>query len=94
MAKVRLVGCPIRWTGSTVTKASLGVTRDVTTLTSWSRRVMETWHSWKKQDHFLTSCSTVRITDLDKLNLVKICNGGLVLGSSQLLVLPQLPQKK
>ena len=37
--------------------------------------------------------STVRITDLDKLNLVKIRNGVLVLGSSQYLLLPQPPQK-
>ena len=34
---------------------------------------------------------TVRNTDLDKLNLVKICYSGLVLDSSQLL--PQLSQK-
>ena len=31
--------------------------------------------------------------DLDKLNLVKICNGILVLGLSQYPLLPQLPQK-
>ena len=34
-----------------------------------------------------------RFTDLDKLNLVKIYNGSKVLGSSQFLILPQLPQK-
>ena len=39
------------------------------------------------------SSYTVRFKDLDKLNLVKICNGGKVLGSSQFLILPQLPQK-
>ena len=33
------------------------------------------------------------ITNLDKFNLVKICNGGLVLGSSQFSLLPKLPQK-
>ena len=37
--------------------------------------------------------TTVCITDLFKLNLVKIRNGGLVLCSSQFPVLPQLPQK-
>ena len=31
----------------------------------------------------LVSTSKVRIMDLDKLNLVKICNGGSILGSSQ-----------
>ena len=36
----------------------------------------------------------VRITDLDKLNLAKICKGDLVLGSIQFPLLPQLPQKK
>jgi len=36
---------------------------------------------------------TVRIKDLDKLKLVKICNNGQVLGSSQFSLLPQLPQK-
>jgi len=35
----------------------------------------------------------VRLTDLDKLNLVKLGYGGSVLGSSQFLRLPQLPQK-
>ena len=33
--------------------------------------------------------TTVRITDLDKLNLVKLSYGGSILGSSQLLLLPQ-----
>ena len=37
--------------------------------------------------------TVVCITDLDKLNLVKICNGGLGLGSKQFPLLPQLPQK-
>jgi len=37
--------------------------------------------------------NTVRIKYLDKLNLVKIRNGGKVLGSSQFSLLPQLPQK-
>ena len=35
----------------------------------------------------------VRTRDLDKLNLVKLAYGGKVLGSSQFLLLPQLPQK-
>ena len=33
------------------------------------------------------------VADLDKLNLVKIHNGGLNLGSSQFSLLTQLPQK-
>ena len=37
--------------------------------------------------------TTLNITDMDKLNLVKLGNGGLVSGSSQFLLLPQLPQK-
>ena len=37
--------------------------------------------------------STVCIRDLDKLKLVKLGYGGLVLGSSQFLILPHLPQK-
>jgi hypothetical protein len=37
--------------------------------------------------------ATVLLTDLGKLNAVKICIGGLVLGSSQFLLLFQLPQK-
>ena len=37
--------------------------------------------------------STVSITDLDMLYLVKISNGGLVLGSSQVSLQSQLPQK-
>ena len=36
---------------------------------------------------------TVSITDLDKLNFVKLDYGGLVLGYGQFLLLPQLPQK-
>ena len=36
---------------------------------------------------------TVGITDLDKPNLVKFGNGGLVVGLGQFLLLPQLPQK-
>ena len=36
---------------------------------------------------------TVSIKDLDKLNFVKICNGGLVIGSSQFTPLPLLHQK-
>ena len=36
---------------------------------------------------------TVHIMDLYKLNLVKFCKSGLVLGSSQFPLLPQLPQK-
>ena len=36
---------------------------------------------------------TVCIKNLDKLNLVKIRNGGLVLGLSQFLLQPQLSQK-
>ena len=36
---------------------------------------------------------TVHIMDLDKLNLVKFCYGGLILGSSLFSLLPQLPQK-
>ena len=38
---------------------------------------------------FNTYCAT----DLDKLNLVKLGYGSLVLGSSQLLILPQIPLK-
>ena len=37
-----------------------------------------------------TRLVTGRITDLDKLNLVKIRNGGLVLGSSQFSLLPKI----
>ena len=37
--------------------------------------------------------SSVRITDLDKLYLVKFGNGGSVLGLSLFLLPPQLPQK-
>ena len=33
------------------------------------------------------------VTELDKFNLVKIGYGGLVLGISQFMILPQLPQK-
>ena len=36
---------------------------------------------------------TVRITDLDKLNLVKLDYGGFIIDSSQCLLLPKLPQK-
>ena len=32
------------------------------------------------------------VRDLDKLNFVKLGFGGMVLGSSQFLLLPQLPQ--
>ena len=35
----------------------------------------------------------IRITDLYKLNLVKLGYGGLALGLSQYSILPQLPQK-
>ena len=35
----------------------------------------------------------MRFVDLDKLNLVKICNGGLDLGLSQFLILSQVPEK-
>ena len=41
----------------------------------------------------LNFLSTVRVKDLDKLKLVKIAYGGLFLGSSQFLLLPQLPLK-
>ena len=37
--------------------------------------------------------STERFKSLDKLNLVKFAYGGLVLGSSQFLLLHQLPIK-
>jgi len=37
--------------------------------------------------------NTKRVTDLDKLNLVKPRNVAMVLGSSQFSILPQLPQK-
>ena len=37
--------------------------------------------------------TTVCITDLNKLNLVKLVYGGSVLGSSQFSLLSQLPQK-
>ena len=36
---------------------------------------------------------TVRIKDLDKLNLIKLAYGGLVLGLNYILLLPQLPHK-
>ena len=36
---------------------------------------------------------TDRFTDLDKPNLFELAYGGLVLGSSQFLLLPQLPHK-
>ena len=39
------------------------------------------------------SLYSVRIKDLDTINLVKICTGGLVLGLSKFPLLPQLPQK-
>ena len=47
-----------------------------------------------KQMHccHMSSVATERIKDLDKLNMVKTCNGGKVLASSQFLLLPQLPQ--
>ena len=41
----------------------------------------------------LKNIYTVRIADLDNLNLVKIRNGGLVLDSSQLPLLIQMPQE-
>ena len=34
------------------------------------------------------------VRDLDNLNLVKLRCGGLVLGSNQFLILPQVPQKR
>ena len=37
--------------------------------------------------------STECVSNLDKLNLVKLGNGGLVLGSIPFLLLPKLPQK-
>ena len=37
--------------------------------------------------------TTVCITELNKLNLVKRVYGGSVVGSSQFSLLPQLPQK-
>ena len=40
-----------------------------------------------------STSSTVRITDLGKLNLVKIRNGGVVLGSSKFPQQPQQPRK-
>ena len=47
-----------------------------------------------EQQTMARQLDTVRITDEDKLNLVKFGIGGLVLGSSQFLLLPQLPQKR
>jgi len=44
-----------------------------------------------KQFGFKVVKSTVYITDLDKLNLVKTGNGGLVLPLSQLLLLLRQP---
>ena len=41
----------------------------------------------------LADITRLGITDLEKLNLVKLGNGGLVLGLSQILLLPKLPQK-
>ena len=39
------------------------------------------------------SCKyTECVTDLDKFNLIILGNGGLVLGSSQILLLPSLPK--
>ena len=43
--------------------------------------------------YLMDRLTIVRILDLNKLNLVKIRNGGLVLSSSQFPLLPQLPQK-
>ena len=40
-----------------------------------------------------TKFGTVCVTDLDKPSLVKLCYSGVVLGLSQILQLPQLPQK-
>ena len=42
---------------------------------------------------FVLSISTECFTDLDNLNLVKLCNGGLALGSSKYLPLPQVHQE-
>jgi len=43
---------------------------------------------------FFFSCFfTLRISDLDKLNLVKVRSGGSVLDLSQFSLLPQLPLK-
>ena len=39
------------------------------------------------------SYNTVRITDLDTLNLIKLGHDGLILGLSQFSILPQLLQK-
>ena len=39
------------------------------------------------------STLTMSITDLDKVNLDKLGKGGLVLGSSQFVLLSQLPKK-
>ena len=46
-------------------------------------------------DHqiFDNDTHTTRIVDLDKLNMATTHNGGLVLGSSQFPLLPQLLQK-
>ena len=40
-----------------------------------------------------TEVPTVRIKDLNKLNLVNLAYGGLVLGSSQFTLLSEMPQK-
>ena len=50
---------------------------------------IEIMNNERKKDKEATEC----VTDLDKLNLVKILNSGLVLGSSPFSQLPQLPQK-
>ena len=43
---------------------------------------------------FATDACTECVTDLDKFNLVKLGYGGLVLASSQFLLLAQFLQKK
>jgi len=45
---------------------------------------------WRQGTFWLDNAD---IKDLDKINLVKIRNGGKVLGSSQFSILSQLPQK-
>ena len=55
------------------------------------------WHSavsFRSRTKKNIILSMVRIKDLDKLNLLKLAYGDLVLGLSQFFLLPQLPQNK
>ena len=56
-----------------------------------SRSIPFTSGEYGVPKHTQVLIHTVRITDLNRLNLVKLGYGGLILGSSQFLLLPQLP---